>query len=265
MAGTGRRVALVAVVVAGLGLSACSSGSGSKVPSVPGAVIDPPIGHVFPGSALAGFVKQVSLPGGYTIAPQDTQDSGPVLGTKRAQFTASPDDCDSLLTNYGSPGWGEESYATKLGQNLDQTDQVVIVVYQFGSDSAASGFYASVASAWSQCGKFLYADQGYSAMVTLSANSAAAVSGASKEADLRESSSVDGVASVIDFVTALDGDAVVMAVPIASGSQPGGALVLAGQEDGQLLGLMNAAQLSYLAPPVQGALPAPVGRYGTGN
>lgn len=263
---TGARVGvmLAAVLVVGLGASACSSGS--KVPSVPGALVDPPIGHVFPGSELAGFVKQVSLPVGYTVAGQDTADSGVVLETKRAQFAASDDDCDGLLTNYGSPGWGEESYATELGQNLDQTDQVVIVVYQFGSDAAASGFYGSVASAWSQCGRFLYADQGYSATVTLSAESVAAVSGASKQVDLRESSSVDGEASVIDFVTALDGDAVVMAVPIGSGSsQPGGALSLAAREDGQLLGLMNAAQLSYLAPPVQGALPAPRGRYGTGN
>jgi hypothetical protein len=266
MSRASRCAAVAAVVAAGLGLAGCSSGPVSKVPGVPGAVVDPPIGHVFPGSELAGFVKQVSLPGGYTVQGADSVDSGPGLVGKRAQFTASADDCDSVLTNFGSPGWGEESYATELGQNASQTDQVVIVVYQFGSDAAASGFYGSVASAWSQCGTFLYSDQGYSARVTLSANAAPEVSGASKSADLRESSLVGGEASRIDFVTALDGDAVVMSVPIGAGSsQSDGVVSVAAREDGQLLGLMNAAQLSYLAPPVQGALPAARGRYGTGN
>jgi hypothetical protein len=170
-----------------------------------------------------------------------------------------------MAVMFGEEGAGESSYASNGAMTGDRKNGLSVIVYQFASASAAGGFYAAAAEKWQGCGSFTEPASSMSGAlsVVMRAASAPAVSGASKTVDLSEVVSEGTTSGPNDYVMALDGDAVVLGEVVTfPAPQFAGGIKDAAALDGQILALMNAAQL---ATPSATATARPVGRYGIGN
>ena len=236
-----RRVVAVVVVAGVLVSSAACSSAVHKASTAGAKLVDPPIGRVFDGVTLAGMVGKVAFPAGFTVNPQWSQNSGPTVAADSAQEL--PDmSCGDFTDEMGASGFGEQSWANEAAASATHT--LDLTAYQFATNALAQGFYAQTAAKWSGCGSFTVTGQDFSQDTVLSRSPGPAVWGASAVSVLSETATVVGHIDNVAYVMALDGDTVVITAAIAiPGPLFAGALKSAAGLDGQLLMLMNAAQL----------------------
>jgi hypothetical protein len=261
--GASAALAMAGVVVAA---AACSSGS-HPAPHVPGAMIDPPIGKLFDGPALAGMLGKLTYPPGFSPDAQSLADSGLVIAPIQDLGALTSQTCPGLTVALGNWGYGESSYASAGAMTADYGRGLSVFVYQFASDDGASVFYSTVKAQWSGCGSFTDDLSGIEQPSAMIAAPAPAVWGTSKAVDLSLSQTLDGIGNATDYVMGLDGDTVVFGeVTTSPGPEFTGGVQRAAGMAGDLLQEMNAAQLVTASPEADSGGPSqPYGRYGTGN
>jgi hypothetical protein len=127
----------------------------------------------------SALLPAADFPSGYTVG--GVTDSGSRLATAKAKYNLAKMSCDTWENNFGDTGFGDTATATDTvsqsasGQlSLSAFGQLV---YQFGTSSAASHFYAGLRAIAGRCTSIRSSQGGVTATAKVRVVSARSVDG----------------------------------------------------------------------------------------
>jgi hypothetical protein len=100
------------------------------------------------------MLTAAQLPANVKVEPNSKYDSGSALETGAAKYRLSGIDCNQLIADMSTEGFGESAMAFQGAGDAHTGVGILVEIRQFSDSTGAYTFYATLRAKWSACGTF---------------------------------------------------------------------------------------------------------------